>query len=440
MKLSFFPSDRRHRHRHFKHAFAWLGFLFAIFLVNLCGEYTSYITGDSTIPGASKSIPNNADNRRKWTTDLAFVSASADETPSKHATTTTRLYSLQTMATQTVCMRSSTSTVMGFATGYEIHVFGRFVGSLRWTGFSGHIILAVSPDLDSETETYLLEKNVTLKRVEYIQCTNPILNASDPLAAGTHGKEILTCISPYGNLKARWGRFPFLRDALEECAECTGNVFISDVRDTFFQRDPFGDDAPTIDAGTVHVFEEDLRIRTTSWLVEWPVRECKHTGFDHPMLCSGTTIGTRQGMLQYLQVVYNEMQVWMEDPNCHFKINGDDQSIHNYLFYTGRLPFARAIPNRMGTVNTVGAQAIAVKKDHEEYTKSKRIGEAEAKVYPYQGTNLTQGKWLADKYGLTDQQGYFANEDGKRSFVVHQYDRFGYQLERWFWRFPGFKD
>ena len=136
-------------------------------------------------------------------------------------------------------------------------------------------------------------------------------------------------------------------------------------------------------------------------------------------------------MLKYLDTMHEEMIRWMDDPKCHFNINGDDQSIHNYLFYTGQLPSAVSVPNRMGIVNTVGALAAAVKKDHTVYTREKGISESEARVYPYPGTNLTQGQWVGEKFHLTDSHGYFTNHNGRRSCVVHQYDRFGYQLERW---------
>lgn len=135
-------------------------------------------------------------------------------------------------------------------------------------------------------------------------------------------------------------------------------------------------------------------------------------------------------MLEYLGKMHSEMQQWMKD-GCHFKVNGDDQAIHNYLYYTGQLPDARTVRNRMGIVNTVGAQAAAVKREHIAYTKEKGIPESEAQVYPYRGTNLSQGLWVEEKFRLTDRKGYFTNLDGKRSCVVHQYDRFGYQLERW---------
>ncbi|KAG7358949.1 hypothetical protein IV203_015538 [Nitzschia inconspicua] len=47
---------------------------------------------------------------------------------------------------------SSTATVMAMATGYRLDAYKRFVGSLRKSGYQGHIILAVSPKLEPETE------------------------------------------------------------------------------------------------------------------------------------------------------------------------------------------------------------------------------------------------------------------------------------------------
>jgi hypothetical protein len=83
------------------------------------------------------------------------------------------------------------------------------------------------------------------------------------------------------------------------------------------------------------------------------------------MLCSGTTVGTRVAMLRYLEIMYAEMKVWINDTKCRFNINGDDQSMHNYLFYSGQLPFANAIPHRSGgIVNTVGVDGARTWKQH----------------------------------------------------------------------------
>jgi hypothetical protein len=39
-----------------------------------------------------------------------------------------------------------------------------------------------------------------------------------------------------------------------------------------------------------------------------------------------------------------EFDLFKVDEKCHSDIVGDDQSIHNYLFYTKQLPDAVAIP------------------------------------------------------------------------------------------------
>jgi hypothetical protein len=173
-------------------------------------------------------------------------------------------------------------------------------------------------------------------------------------------------------------------------------------------------------------------MRTTNWLVEWPVDKCKGIKFDEPMLCSGTTIGTRQAVLDYLQIMHNEMKDWMEDKNCCCNgINGDDQSIHNYLFYTGKLPMATAFPNRMGIVQTVGHQAALIWKAHDKVLSAEASDYSKEKPHktPYAGA--TEKSWLGLQFDLVDKDGYFTNYDGSRSRVVHQYDRFKSQLKNW---------
>ena len=83
-------------------------------------------------------------------------------------------------------------------------------------------------------------------------------------------------------------------------------------------------------------------------------------------------------MLKYLEVMYEEMKVWINEPKCRFDINGDDQSIHNYLFYTGQLPFATAMPQRSGAiVNTVGAAGAKMWKWHMSDQKT-RFGRSQS--------------------------------------------------------------
>lgn len=160
------------------------------------------------------------------------------------------------------------------------------------------------------------------------------------------------------------------------------------------------------------------------------------------MLCSGTTIGTRQAMLDYLEIFHQEMNTWMESPKCCcFDTNGDDQSMHNYLYYSGMLNGVNggveAVTNRAGLVHTVGGHASIIFNTHtkamKELLEAKNDPEnppSEANSQPYQlsydeDENDRSKNWLGLQYGLTDADGYFVNNDGSRSFIIHQFDRFG---------------
>ena len=251
-----------------------------------------------------------------------------------------------------------TSTVMAMATGYGIREYERFVGSLRKTGYVGNIILAVSPKIDEESEQYLLSKDVIVQKVQYVPCKIPVkpelANKALEDIEDPHDRELMTCIKHYPHLKHRWARFPLLRDYLvdhcnQHSEKCGGPVLVTDLADTIFQRNPFGVEAPYLTG--LEVYEEFYTIRTTNWLTDWPIYDCKNVHYDEPMLCSGTTAGTYHAILDYLQVMEDEMNVWMKSTKCCcFATNGDDQSIHNYIYYNHQLDSVRggvrAIPNR----------------------------------------------------------------------------------------------
>jgi len=335
-----------------------------------------------------------------------------------------------------VVQNSRRATVMGMATNYGVRAYKSFVGSLRRSGFQGNIILAISPDPKPGVVEYLSSQNVTMKRLTIVNCSTDIMKlrtGEGPKKIGPHEREAMTCADPYPDLKVRWGRFALLHDYLEQCQECTGPVLISDVRDTFFQRDPFGPEAPPVTG--LQVFQEHRTMRTTHWLVKFPVEKCKRIPiFDEPMLCSGTTIGTRVAMLKYLQDMVTEMREWMKDENCCCnKMPGDDQSIHNYLYYSGKLPYAVSQLNRVGLVHTVGSQAAMIFNDkRNKYVKKCNMLQRRASIEPYSSEEEEEkGNWLGLQYDLTDPQGFFIDFNGERSFVVHQYDRFGDPLDRW---------
>lgn len=316
-------------------------------------------------------------------------------------------------------------TVIALASGYNLRAYQRFVGSLRATQYEGNIILGISPTLSSESRQYLESQNVTLFEVHLVPCTYQ--NYTDE-----QYNQRQKCAAPYPHWKIQWGRYALIRDWLNGCKECQGPILLTDARDVYFQRDPFQDEPRGETIHGLHVFEESPLVRTTQWLVDWPVKDCKGLQLDEPMLCSGTTLGTRDAVMKYLHRMAREFDNWVQDPKCRFATIGDDQSIHNYLFYTGQLPYATAIPHRSGIVHTVGIEGSNLYQDHVAYWKTKGKDQGYANSQPYQ--TATDKTWIQSE--LVDDYGFFTNMDGTRSRVVHQYDRFGPPLERWLSQSP----
>jgi hypothetical protein len=76
------------------------------------------------------------------------------------------------------------------------------------------------------------------------------------------------------------------------------------------------------------VFQETPDLNNEHWLTNWPVNSCrKHTVGKTPVLCSGSVMGSREGILDYINVMEEEFKYWMQRENCRIDNRGDDQSI-----------------------------------------------------------------------------------------------------------------
>ena len=139
-------------------------------------------------------------------------------------------------------------------------------------------------------------------------------------------------------------------------------------------------------------------------------------------------MGSREGILEYLSAMREEFDYWKTREECRIDIIGDDQSIHNYLYYTNRLGDARAIPHRTGPIHVAGYTAARV---YESATiAAAERGEAPADFYVKDGA---WQNWLPEEYGLIDPKtGMIVNLDGLPSAQVHQFDRFNDLWEGWF--------
>lgn len=139
-------------------------------------------------------------------------------------------------------------------------------------------------------------------------------------------------------------------------------------------------------------------------------------------------MGSREGILEYLNAMREEFDYWKTREECRIDIIGDDQSIHNYLYYTNRLGDARAIPHRTGPIHVAGYTAARI---YESATiAAAERGEAPADFYAKDGA---WQNWLPEEYGLIDPKtGLIVNLDGLPSAQVHQFDRFNDLWEGWF--------
>eukprot|EP00550_Attheya_septentrionalis_P012351 CAMPEP_0198303944 /NCGR_PEP_ID=MMETSP1449-20131203/57148_1 /TAXON_ID=420275 /ORGANISM="Attheya septentrionalis, Strain CCMP2084" /LENGTH=509 /DNA_ID=CAMNT_0044006451 /DNA_START=1 /DNA_END=1527 /DNA_ORIENTATION=+ len=250
---------------------------------------------------------------------------------------------------------SSKSVLMGLASGYGKYTFEQFVGSLRATGFSGAIILGIASDAPRDVLDYLAETNVTVKEVTLGPCTYHDDSSRSK------------CLVGFPDYKLSWVRFPLSKQWLLDCKECTDGIMMTDVRDAYFQADPFTHSSIKYPVPGLMTFEEIYPDLTTeNWLTNAPIEKCK--GYEignHPMLCSGSTMGTREGILNYLDVMLKEFDAWSKDKKCFSNMVGDDQSIHNHLYYSGMFgKDTAAIPHRTGPIHVVGVQANKITTEH----------------------------------------------------------------------------
>ena len=192
------------------------------------------------------------------------------------------------------------------------------------------------------------------------------------------------------------------------------------------------------------VFQEHYTMLTTNWVSDHFVFACKGIHYVQPMLCSGTTIGTRRAMLEYIDIFHEEMNAWMDSEKCCcFENNADDQAMHNHLYYAGMLDGVsggvRSVQNRHGLVHTVGVQAALIFRAHaaqktllwEAMNHSAPEDAWKEKFDLEPGEPEDTNNWLGLHYGLTHEEGFFVEYDGTRSFVVHQFDRFGKNFYDW---------
>lgn len=315
----------------------------------------------------------------------------------------------------------------------NIRTFRRLVGSLRSSGYDGHIILGVSDKIPLQEENYLIKMDVTMYTVEMVECDESI-SVGGPVRGNIRGK----CSRGLERLKLEWGRFEMCRQWLEACPKCTGWTMVMDTRDLFFQAHPFKA-LPLPDKSDADLlFVEEIAPHTSPdpnpvrSFVAGNFRNRAHTvpcyGKERyemyakrPVLCSGTVIGNRKGIHRFLSVLVHEFYTNNEKGNVKCRSpTTTDQWTMNYLYYTGAFgeqSRTKTLPYGTGPVQTVGKACM---------TETRKQG----------ATDIVRVSNGTGKGDAAPWSGAILNiyEGGGEAVapVIHQFDRCHPWVKEWF--------
>lgn len=298
-------------------------------------------------------------------------------------------YMPQLDQTSLVPHRPDQNAVFAMAFKYSLHQFEHFVLGCR-RHFTGDIVLGVSADISLETEAFLNDKSVVYYKLA-LNCVDGDSNrcrlyGADPRTPSTPSALIRFDLYEY------WASM-YSPDSW---------ILLTDFRDVVWQGNVFDYKPYEWQQYDLILFLEFIPnkiIQQCPFNSGW-IRGCY--GDDilnsigmNPVSCSGTTMGTRDGILIYAYMMAEEGK----RKGC--TEGGIDQGIHNKLYYTGHLSAhmnVRSFHQGYGPVNTIGA------------------------MHP---TNRHHFKGSLRKYWkILDDEGVH-NYNGDISPLVHQGDRFG---------------
>lgn len=272
--------------------------------------------------------------------------------------------------------------VLGAIRSYQYRQLEPFVVSLAKTSFSGDLYFLTN-DISAETKNHFNHNKVKWLDINYRG--NGALNSWSrfwpllkPLvrhAPSVLSRAILKMILPLQTV-----RFLHYKDFLKENRDKYENVLLTDVRDVFFQDDPFNG----ISGNKVQCYEEfgilgeELQYNV-QWIKNLYGNEAVTAFADKKILCSGTIIGPVDKMIEFLDKFEEILK-----KAINLLEGGSDQGIYNYL------------------------------------VRTRLYNEVDIKKYR-EGQIITVTPLDRESYSFKDH--FLVNDNNKVYPVVHQYDR-----------------
>lgn len=210
---------------------------------------------------------------------------------------------------------SGGDAIFALACNYPKEFYQRFCGSLRKSGFTGDIVLAVSPvnKMKPGVEKYLKKLKVISYPFEVdcigkdnCQLKDEFLGYPDPRPHRT-----------FANI-----RYALYEHWLQHYNR-QSYILILDFRDTFFQSNPFGSFPPIGSRSgeyDLHLFQENAHVKTIGicvynslWIGRCFGKPALASLREKPVLCSGSTLGSFIAVKHYVRTMLKAMdtvQCW----------------------------------------------------------------------------------------------------------------------------------
>ena len=244
---------------------------------------------------------------------------------------------------------SSRTLIMGLASRMPLAQIKPFFLSLEKAGYAGDVCLFIN-DLEREALDFLRDRRVNLVpfqraylRPKWSRLADLLIPFLKPAQRQRLREQFaLTFLHPYT------ARFVCYQPYLAACRPAYDHVMLADIRDIFFQRDPFAFAIPD----GLSVFMEDARMtlgtcpNNAGWLrAAFGKRALRELG-NKPISCSGTVIGTTAAMCDYLE----RMGRVLYAARSRETIN---QAAHNWIVHRQPPPALHCFDNDTGPVLTM---------------------------------------------------------------------------------------
>lgn len=226
--------------------------------------------------------------------------------------------------------------ILGILDNYTFQQVKKFVLSIKQTGFTGDLCLFIGSKTTPHTVRLLKEHGVDIQFFDNV----------DSLPAGNLAATLFQLRRPINYFNYRHYLY---YDFLEKSKEKYEYVLMTDVRDVYFQRDPF--DFEPGEGLHCALEGKTKKLKDCSFNGSWLQYIYGKEGLDKVgneiISCAGTTWGKVPVVVDYLKKMLAEIQ---KVPDAKIAI---DQAIHNYMIYTGMLGKVTFLNNDDGVILTL---------------------------------------------------------------------------------------